>query len=199
MKKLKILISLIALAQISCYVFAAPPQALKLEENTKHKLQQQTIQQPLKPKKVLKGSVTQIQELPRGFYGMWEVHGLLLETNEPTMYAERSNDIWILQKNGEYVTLINPKSGATATITITEVQNNTATFVRKTQTRSYSDSEQVTLTLQNDNFFGTDIIISQNSMGIITTARYKINGAKISGESFYKPIRYLELQSKFSY
>ena len=197
MKKLLYLISLIALAQISCCVFAAP-QPLMLEEN--HNVQNNYVQPAMPPaKKVLRGGVRQVQELPQGMYGMWEVHGTLLDTNDYAKYTEYSSDIWILKKDGDFVTLINPESGASATITVTEVENNTATFIRKQKGYHSTESEQVTITLLGDKFTGTDLLVSQHDIGISTNARYRLQGTKISGQSLYNPLRQFDLQSRFSY
>ncbi len=178
---------------ISCAVFAAP-QALKLEYNDKYQ-PEQDYNKPAS--KVLTGGVSQVQELPSGMYGMWEVKGTLLETNDYSKYATHSSDIWILRKDGEYVTLINPQNGASATITVTAVQDNTATFTRGIKTYNSKDSEQVTLTLQGDTFYGTDIIVSERSnfgISMTTTARYRVNGTKISGQTLYRPTRSIKFQ-----
>ena len=186
------LISLILFLGISCVVCAAP-QALKIEYNDKY--QQEDYNKPAS--KVLTGGVSQIQELPSGMYGMWEVKGTLLDTNDYSKYAAHSSDIWILRKDGEYVTLINPQNGASATITVTDVQDNTATFTRGIKTYNSKDSEQVTLTLQGDTFYGTDLIVSERSnfgISITTTARYRVKGTKISGQTLYKPIKSIRFQ-----
>ena len=85
---------------------------------------------------------------------------------------------------------MNPQNGASATITVTAVQNNTATFVRGIKTYRSRESEEVTLTLEGDTFYGTDIIVSQKEeygISMTTSARYRITGVKISGETLYKP------------
>ena len=178
---------------ISCAVLAAP-QALKIEYNDKYP-SEPDYDKPAS--KVLTGGVSQVQELPSGMYGMWEVRGTLLETNDYSKYSAHSSDIWILRKDGEYVTLMNPQNGASATITVTAVQDNTATFTRGIKTYNSRDSEQVTLTLQGDTFYGTDIIVSEKSsfgISITTTARYRVNGTKISGQTLYKPIKSIRFQ-----
>ena len=92
-------------------------------------------------------------------------------------------------KEGDYVTLINPQNGASATITVTEVEDNTATFVRGLKTYNRKDSEQVTLTLKGDTFYGTDLIVNETiayGISMTTVARYRVNGTRISGETLYK-------------
>jgi len=185
MKKLKIVISLIIMLALTSSVVMSAPQELKVQYNDYGQQEQNNSERT-----VLTGKVTQVQELPSGMYGMWQVNGTLLDTNDYTKYSTRSSDIWVLKKNGNFVTLMNPQNGASATITVTAVEDNTATFIRKQKTNVSSNSEQVTLTLQGDTFYGTDMIVNQDSYyGITqtTVARYKVNGVKISGQTLYKP------------
>lgn len=193
MKNYKILLSLIILALTSCGVLAAPKE-LKIEYNEQYNSETK-YNEPAS--KVLTGGITQIQELPSGMYGMWDVKGTLLETNDYSKYASHSSDIWILRKDGNYVTLMNPQNGASATITVTSVQDNTATFTRGIKTYNSKDSEQVTLTLKGDTFYGTDLIVSERTnfgISITTVARYRIQGKKISGETLYKPNRTIKFK-----
>ena len=188
MKKLQILLSLIISVLVSASILAAPKE-LKIEPNQKT-TQNQGYQNITYKTPVLKGGVSQVQELPTGMYGMWQVKGTLLETNDYSKYATHSSDIWVLRKDGDFVTLMNPQNGASATITVTEVKDNTATFTRGAKNKYRSDSEEVTLTLQGDTFYGTDFIVSEKShygIRMTTVARYKINGTKISGDTLYKP------------
>ena len=141
---------------------------------------------------VLKGGISQIQELPVGMYGMWQVKGTLLETNNYDKFAQKSSDIWVLRKDGELVTLINPQNGASATITVTEVVDNTATFTRGVKSGNMREAETVTVTLMSDgeSFSGTDVILSQsyiNGVQVSDVARYKVNGVKISGQTIFRP------------
>ena len=178
----KVFLSLFIFALTSCAVIAQPRE-LKIETNEYKQYEQNG-------RTVLSGGISQIQELPAGMYGMWEVKGTLLETNDYSKYAPHSSDIWVLRKDGNYVTLMNPQNGASATITVTAVQNNTATFVRGIKTFRSKESEEVTLTLEGDTFYGTDIIVSQKEeygISMTTSARYRITGIKISGETLYKP------------
>lgn len=173
---------LIFFALFSMSAFAQP-KALKIEHNDYKQYQQGE-------RTVLTGGISQAQELPTGMYGMWQVKGSLIETNDYAKYAPNSSDIWVLRKDGNYVTLMNPQNGASATITVTAVQNNTATFVRGIKTFRSKETEEVTLTLEGDTFYGTDIIVSQtDDYGIThtTVARYKIKGVKISGQTLFSP------------
>ena len=182
MRKIQIFLVLISFLLISSTSFAMQ-QELKIQYSD-------NLYNVNNSRPVLTGGISQVQELPAGMYGMWQVKGTLLETNDYTKYSPHSSDIWVLRKDGDYVTLMNPQNGASATITVTSVENNTATFTRGVKTPYVKESEQVVLTLQGDTFYGTDFIVSEkNEFGVSSTtvARYKINGVKISGESLYKP------------
>jgi len=187
MKKIISLTIVFILCIISAIVIATP-QNLKIQYDNKYP---NTETQTNKPTTVLKGGISQIQELPSGMYGMWQVNGTLLETDKPAKYVTNSSDIWMLRKDGDFVSLINPENGATATITITEVKNNTATFIRAVSTYKARESEQVTVTLDDDkNFSGTDLIQFQYVRnGVVESdfARYKIKGSKISGQTIIRP------------
>lgn len=184
MNKIKFFISLILFAfVVSCEAFANIKE-LKIQYDTPA---ENII--PVSTKKVLTGGVSQVQGLPAGMYGVWRVKGTLLDSNDYSKYLPTSSDIWILKKEGDYVTLINPQNGASATITVTEVEDNTATFVRGLKTYNRKDSEQVTLTLKGDTFYGTDLIVNETiayGISMTTVARYRVNGTRISGETLYK-------------
>jgi len=184
MNKIKIFISLILFAfVVSCEAFANIRE-LKIQYDTP---EENII--PVSTKKVLTGGVSQVQGLPTGMYGVWRVKGTLLDSNDYSKYLPTSSDIWILKKEGDYVTLINPQNGASATITVTAVEDNTATFTRGLRTYNRKDSEQVTLTLKGDTFYGTDLIVNETiayGISMTTVARYRVNGTRISGDTLYK-------------
>ena len=135
---------------------------------------------------VLTGIVSEVQELPQGMYGVWKVTGTLLETNSPETYLKNTNDTWLLRKDGSFVTLINPENGASATITVNEVHNDTATFTRKYVGFGQNEVERVTITLDGDNFHGVDVIYMEKAFfGSIKsyTARYRISGERTTYNS----------------
>ncbi|MDD3593625.1 MAG: hypothetical protein PHX18_03255 [Candidatus Gastranaerophilales bacterium] len=137
---------------------------------------------------VLSGGVSKLQELPKAMYGIWKVEGTLLETNTPDVYLQTTSDIWVLSQSGPIVTISNPKNGATASITINEVINNTATFSRQISGYNRKETEQVTITVNGDIFTGTDTIISETSSwagsSLVMTSKYRIKGTRQSGNNF---------------
>ena len=181
MKKHAAFLAVIFVMTLALNAFAEP-QPLQIQYDSRYRAPQKST--------VLKGSVSQSQNLPAGMYGMWQVNGTLLETTNYEKFRRRSSDIWVLRKDGEFVTLINPQNGASATITVTEVIDNTATFERGISSGNQRESEQVTLTLDGENFYGTDFIMSQEKINGVTVsdvAKYKVYGIKLSGQTMYRP------------
>ena len=185
MKKIALFLALLYTIVFPAFVLGNPQdmQQLKVQYDDKYQPSGTTV---------LKGGVSQVQELPVGMYGMWQVRGTLLETTNVEKFAQHSSDIWILRKDGDFVTLINPQNGASATITITEVVDNTATFTRGVKSGNMQEAETVTVTLlgNGDTFSGTDIIMSKtvfNGVEVSDVARYRVNGVKISGQTIFHP------------
>lgn len=147
-------------------------------------LESKATNTPIKPVKMLQGFVEEVKELPSGFYGTWSVSAAIIETNSPELFKENSSDIWILAKKGNSVTLTNPLTGATASITVKDVQGNKATFIREKVTSSEREFEKPEITIDGDNFYGKDTLILQilkNGSPIKTNiVKYKLKGRKLS-------------------
>lgn len=131
----------------------------------------------------LEAQISKNQDLPPEMYGEWEVLGSLIDSTHPFMFNAQSQDFWQFQKNGEYVTLTNPNTGATSTITINSVENLTATFTRRKADGNDVETEQCVIKLEGDFFSGTDLlVIEDKSNGGLFVAKYKIIGKKLSGK-----------------
>lgn len=134
---------------------------------------------------ILKGGISTTKDLPKNFYGTWQVTGTLIDTNNPYSFKEKSSDIWIFEKNKETVTLINPNTGAKASITVNEVVGNKATFTRKQRHLNKIEYEQPIITINGDNFYGTDLlVIEEYRNGKLINrniVKYEIRGQKIAG------------------
>lgn len=129
------------------------------------------------------------QDLPEDFYGTWSVISTLIDTNNPGLFRHRSADIWTFERKGEVITLSNPVSGATASITVNEVEGNTATFTRTKDEPELKETETPKITVQGDYFSGTDTIIMKHfwhGQRIKTDiVKYKIEGFKLSGPTLH--------------
>lgn len=138
-----------------------------------------------KEKGVLVGGVSVTKDLPQAFYGTWTVLSELIETNNPVLFRKKSSDIWSFQRKNNVITLSNPVSGAIASITVTEVRNNTAVFTRVSRDNNVYEIETPEITVEGDSFYGTDTIIIKHfrkgDRVKTDKVKYKVKGYKISG------------------
>ncbi len=141
-------------------------------------------QEIINEKGVLKGGISVSSDLPEEFYGTWSVVSTLVKTNNPELFRMRSADIWTFQRENDVITLSNPVSGATASITINEVHDKTAVFTRESRDNDSIETETPEITVKGNGFSGTDLIIIKyfrKGKRIKTDiVKYKVRGYKIS-------------------
>ena len=93
-------------------------------------------------------------------------------------------------RTNDVITLTNPISGASASISVDEVKNNTVKFSRRKIDKNEITTEIPILNIKGENFTGTDkIVIEKYKYGeqIKTEiTEYKVVGKKISGEQTAK-------------
>ena len=145
---------------------------------------------------VLKGGISAVDMIPDEFYGTWSVISTRVETNNESFFKERTSDIWILQRAGNAITLTNPATLATSTISVDEVENNTAKFSRESKNKYEDETEHVTITLNDNTFIGEDTLEMKkfsidNKLIEHNIVKYRLEGKKISGRNaiLYKMIR----------
>ncbi len=145
-----------------------------------------TIGMPVVAETVIRGGVELSDRVPKGFFGTWKVTSVQTYTNNPMLFTERSTDYWNLSKEDDVITLSNPVSGAIASVTVKEVKNNQITFTRRKTESNENVTETPTLTLNGENFSGTDrIVIEKYKYGeLISTdiVEYRIDAVKVSGD-----------------
>lgn len=134
---------------------------------------------------MLSGSIVKSNELPQELYGTWSVTSVVIESNQSDYFRGKVSDIWTLQKNQKKITLTNPSTGATASITVDEVQGKTATFTRTADNGKEKEYEQVKITVDKDRFWGSDTIKIDyfNNKGkylFTSVVKYDVSGKKIS-------------------
>jgi len=126
-------------------------------------------------------------QIPKGFFGTWKITSKLKESSNKTMFNNITTDIWNLSKYGDVIILANPISGAEATLTINDVQNNQITFTHISKNKIGKMTETPNLTLNGENFYGTDkIIIEKFKNGEKLSEDYviyDIKAQKITGNS----------------
>lgn len=116
-----------------------------------------------------------------------EITSTISYTNNKDMFNEVTTDFWNLSKVGDVITLTNPVSGAEASVTVEDVKGNQIKFTHVTQNKNAKMTESPTLTLNGENFYGTDkIVIEKYKYGEKVSSDvviYKIKAQKISGNS----------------
>jgi len=137
---------------------------------------------------VLRGTISASKELPKEFYGSWYVYGILVDTDNEPLFKSRIFDIWLLSKNtdamskNDVITLTNPVSGATSSISIQEVKGNTAIFKREKITSFQKEYETAKITINGDSFTGTDTQVFEHyRYGTLIRkdyAKYEVKGNK---------------------
>jgi hypothetical protein len=136
--------------------------------------------------KPLTASVSKSLYLPPAMYGQWTVTGTVRETNIPDLIPV-ANDIWVLQRSGDDVTITNPTNGASAAINVDAVNGDTATFHRAGGTERMNRSEVVTLTVQGDTLYGRNLrreeVIRKGKVVRVNYALFELQGTRISGAS----------------
>lgn len=136
---------------------------------------------------LITGAVSLLNSVPQGFFGTWKVISVQIYSNNPFMFNSMNVDLWRLDKNNNHLTLTNPESGATATVTLDSVKNNTIKFVRTSDTPYEKVVETPEITLNGENFYGTDTIIiskyKNNTLIDQEMVKFKVKGIKQSGAS----------------
>lgn len=133
----------------------------------------------------ISGGISASDRVPTGFFGNWKVMAVRVQTSNMEMFAPYSVEMWNLSKNNDVITLTNPVSGASASITVKDATSDTFTFQRVTGDKNETVTETAKLTLKDDNFVGIDTMVVRtykNGMLVKTeNVEYKLKAAKISG------------------
>ena len=141
---------------------------------------------------VLKAGISKINSVPKQFFGTWQVKSTLITTDSPKIFKPSSADMWNLRRSGNVIELRNPMTGAVAEIYLNDVNNNNITFSHEQKEENMKLTDTVKLRLNGNTFTGTnELTLKQKKIygdqyEIVTkTAKYKIEGQKISGTSIY--------------
>lgn len=130
-----------------------------------------------------------INDIPKAFFGSWRVSAKLEDTNSYSTFKPSSVDFWTLSRVGDKVTLSNPFSGAKAEVSFKTVEGNLIVFSKKAPYDNKMLTDTITLRLSDDTFSGINSLtlesfsLVDNHLMKTESARYIINGVKISGES----------------
>lgn len=136
---------------------------------------------------VLKAGISLSDKVPKGFFGSWKITSVMTYSNNDKIFNEITTDYWNLSKHGDVITLSNPFSGAESSVKVEEVAGNQIKFTHITQNSNAKMIETPVLTLNGENFYGTDkIIIERYKYGTKVSTDvviYKITATKLNGSS----------------
>lgn len=136
---------------------------------------------------VLKSGISLDEMVPDKFFGTWRIKSKLLETNAKGVFKNENVDLWNISKSNSVITLDNPFSGAKASISIKEVEENKIVFEKEGNYDNKILSDVVELYLEGDTFTGYNYLklntVSEIDGHIMSTqtAKYSLYGDKISG------------------
>lgn len=133
----------------------------------------------------LTGGISTSDKVPSGFFGTWKVVAVRTNTTNTEMFAPSSVEIWNLSKQNDVITLTNPISGASASITVKDATSDTFTFQRVTGDSAESVTETAKLILNGTNFTGSDtMVVRTRKKGMperTENVRYTLKAYKVSG------------------
>lgn len=133
-----------------------------------------------------------VDNIPKTFFGSWRVEAILVESNENRVFKPQSVDLWNLSRVGNVLKLENPFTGASAEVSLKATEGNLVVFSKSSNWDNQVLKDTVSLRLENDTFTGiNDVVLETHSLfdnHVIKkcTARYKIKGKKLSGNTLLK-------------
>ena len=129
------------------------------------------------------------EEVPADFFGTWRVVSNLVATEYPKTFKQSGIDLWNLSKTGDVINLCNPVNGASASVKVEYVKNNTIRFTKEGNYDKQLLTDTVEITLSGNKFTGKNYLSlktyspADNSLQNEKTAVYSLRGDKISGTS----------------
>lgn len=135
----------------------------------------------------LKAGIEMDNYVPETFYGTWRVAAKLVKTDSHKLFKDSTIDLWNISKSDSVITLENPATNASASITVTKADNKAVTFEKVTGTDTKKLYDRVELNMGKNSFDGVNYItvktFSSDGKNVIKveTAKYSLYGEKISG------------------
>ncbi len=137
--------------------------------------------------KTLSAGVSLVDRVPVSLMGTWRVASVLQDTDSPVNFKKQGVDIWNLSKSADVITLSNPFTGATASISVKYVNKNTVRFSKEGNYDGQKLTDTVEITLNGDKFSGKNYlkleVVENGVVSKVKNATYVLRGEKISGTS----------------
>ncbi len=139
------------------------------------------------PVKTLSAGVSLNAQVPPALMGTWRVASVLKDTDSPANFKKSGVDVWNLSKSSDVITLSNPFTGATASISVKYVNKNTVRFSKEGNYDNQKLTDTVEITIEGDKFTGVNTLKLEDFEGGVAmkvrNATYVLRGEKISGTS----------------
>ena len=141
------------------------------------------------PSTVFSAGISLNEQVPVDLMGTWRVVSKLSNTDSPANFKKTGVDLWNLSRTGDVISLCNPMTGASASIRVEFVKNNTVRFTKEGVYDKQKLTDTVEITLSGDKFVGVNFLslktFSEVDNTLVTekTATYNLQGDKISGTS----------------
>ncbi len=138
--------------------------------------------------KVLSAGIS-VNQVPKALYGNWRVISKLESSDSYGTFKPQSADMWTISRVNDVITLSNPFTGATADVTIKNVEGNLIIFSKKAPYDNKILTDTVSIRIEKNRFTGINTLVletlSNIDKSIIKTenARYIIKGEKISRDN----------------
>jgi hypothetical protein len=148
-------------------------------------VQKPSVAKPDAKRPTFQVGVQKTNVLPPEMYGDWSVTATLLDANNLGLFAPVVSEIWRLEEAGNAVTLSNPNTGASATVSVDKVEGSQATFHRvqygpnmkerisETPTLLVNENEMVGITINQMDFLRDGLVVKSYR------GRYQIQAQRI--------------------
>jgi len=138
--------------------------------------------------KVLSAGIS-VNQVPKALYGNWRVVSKLESSDSYGTFKPQSSDMWTISRVNDVITLSNPFTGASATVTIKNIEGNLIIFSKKAPYDNKVLTDTVSIRVEKDGFSGINTLVLETLSNIdgslikTENARYIIKGEKISGDN----------------
>jgi hypothetical protein len=143
---------------------------------------------PTQQRKPFVLGISTTQTLPNAMYGQWSMTATLLDASAPDYFVPLIHDIWHLDQQGQHVVISNPVTGASAAITVDQVEGATASFHHVVSDNPKQQfSEHPTVKVTANSLSGTThtqvLWLNKGQVTKRLSATYHLEGQRIGGPS----------------
>lgn len=143
--------------------------------------------------KPLSATVSKVRYLPQEMFGQWNIVSQLLNTDDASNYRPIINEIWLLERQGDQLIIINPVTGGHASIAVEKVEGKTTSLTREILVdKRQSIQENFTIRVSGDILTGQSLqkvrTLKNGQVVRETFGVYQIDAKRISqGRAQFRP------------